>query len=141
MSFNQKMLAGISVIVLAITLAIVFVIFDPPYAMNFKVEVAFVILAEIIACATLIAKIGKGNAGFHFAVSSLSICAMYTVFTLCMGLFTDCSTKVFVLWHGVGLAISIVLGMVLRMGEHHIAEQSKSDPPAQEIKRADVTWR
>ena len=58
-----------------------------------------------------------------------------------MSLFTGCETKTFVMWHGVGLAAAVVAGMAFHMGERHIEEQSKDDPPPQEIKRADTTWR
>ena len=67
--------------------------------------------------------------------------AVYVAFALFMALFTECTTKVFVLWHAIGLGSTVVLSMVFRMGEHHIEEQAKDDPPAQEIKRAEVSWR
>ncbi len=141
MSYNQKMLAAISGIAVLVTLAVAFVMFDPPYSQNFKVEVAFVVLSQILAGVSLVAKFGKGDSIFPFSLGSLTINVIYMVFALFMALFSDCSTAVFVLWHCVGLAVCVVLGIVFRMGEHHIAEQSKDDPPAQEIKRADVTWR
>ena len=57
MSYNQKMLAVISVIAAGITIAISLVLFDPPYSTNFKVEVAFIVLSQILAGMTLVAKL------------------------------------------------------------------------------------
>ena len=141
MSYNQKMLAVISVIAAGITIAISLVLFDPPYSTNFKVEVAFIVLSQILSGMTLVAKFGKGDAVFPFSIGVFAINLAYVAFTLFMALFADCQTKTFVMWHGVGLAMSVVAGLFFRMGERHIEQQSKDDPPAQEIKRSDVTWR
>ena len=141
MSFNQKMLAGMVFIVAAVTAALAFVLFDSPYGINFIVEVAFIIFAEIFAGMTLVMKFGKGNAVFPFSVGVMPINLAYCAFTVVMALFTSCQTKTFVMWHGVGFALTVVFCMVFRMGERHVEEQSKDDPPPQKIERSNVTWR
>ena len=141
MSYNQKMLVAITLVSTLITAAVAFVLFDPPYSTNFKVEVAFIIFAQVLAGMTLVAKFGKKDSVFPFSIGVLPINLAYVAFTLFMALFTDCKTPTFVMWHGVGFALTVIVGIVFKMGEHHIEEQSKDDPPPQKIERADVTWR
>ena len=87
------------------------------------------------------AKFGKKDSVFPFSIGVLPINLVYVAFTLIMALFTNCETRTFVMWHGVGFAVTVIAGIVFKMGEHHIEEQSKDDPPAQKIERSDVTWR
>ena len=141
MSYNQKMLIGITLIAALITAAVAFVLFDPPYSTNFKVEVAFIIFSQVLAGLTLVAKFGKKDSVFPFSIGVLPINLVYVAFTLIMALFTNCETRTFVMWHGVGFVVTVIAGIVFKMGEHHIEEQSKDDPPAQKIERSDVTWR
>ena len=135
MSFNQKMLLGITILATAITGAIAFVLFEPPYSRNFLIEVGAVIFAEVFAGMTLVAKFGKDKAVFPFSLGVMPVTLIYFLFVLFMALFTGCETKTFVMWHGVGFAL------VFRMGERHVEAQSKDDPPAQKIERAETTWR
>ena len=141
MSYNQKMLVAITLVATLITAAVAFVLFDPPYSVNFKVEVAFIIFSQVLAGLTLVAKFGKKDSVFPFSIGVLPINLVYVAFTLIMALFTDCQTRTFVMWHGVGFAMTVIAVISFRMGEHHVEEQSKDDPPAQKIERADVTWR
>ena len=141
MSYNQKMLVAITLVSTLITAAVAFVLFDPPYSTNFKVEVAFIIFSQVFAGLTLVAKFGKKDAIFPVSIGILPINLAYVAFTLIMALFTSCQTRTFVMWHGVGFAMTVIAVIAFRMGEHHAEEQSKNDPPAQKIERADVTWR
>ena len=141
MSFNQKMLLGITILATAITGAIAFVLFEPPYSRNFLIEVGAVIFAEVFAGMTLVAKFGKDKAVFPFSLGVMPVTLIYFLFVLFMALFTGCETKTFVMWHGVGFALTIICCMVFRMGERHVEAQSKDDPPAQKIERAETTWR
>ncbi len=141
MSFNQKMLLGITFLATVVTAAIAFVLFDSPYSTNFLIEVGFIIFAEVYAGMTIVSKFGKSNAVFPFAVGVLPLNAAYFAFTLFMALFVNCQTKTFVMWHGVGFILTVICCMVFRMGERHVEEQSKDDPPPQKIERSEVTWR
>lgn len=141
MSFNQKMLLAITVLAISITAALAFVLFEPPYSTNFLVEVGCIIFSQLLAGMALVEKFGKGNAVFPFSVGVLPLNIAYFIFTLVMAFFTGCQTATFVMWHAVGFALTVICFVVFRMGEHHVEEQSKDDPPAQKIERADVTWR
>jgi len=141
MSYNQKMLVAITLVATLITAAVAFVLFDPPYSTNFKVEVAFIIFSQVLAGLTLVAKFGKKDSIFPLSIGVLPINLVYVAFTLIMALFTSCQTPTFVMWHGVGFAVTVIAVIAFKMGEHHAEVQSKDDPPAQKIERADVTWR
>lgn len=141
MSYNQKMLLGITLLAATVTLAVAFVLFDPPYTINFLIEVGFVTFSQIFAGMTLVSKFGKGDAVFPFSVGVLPLNLAYFLFTLVMAFFTSCQTKTFVMWHGVGFILTVCCCMVFRMGERHVEQQSKDDPPPQKIDRAEVTWR
>ena len=78
---------------------------------------------------------------FPFSLGVMPVTLIYFLFVLFMALFTGCETKTFVMWHGVGFALTVICCMVFRMGERHVEEQSKDDPPAQKIERAETTWR
>ena len=47
MSYSQLMIALITFIVMGITAAVSFVLFDPPYSVNFQIEVASIFLSQI----------------------------------------------------------------------------------------------
>lgn len=141
MSFNQKILAGICVLFVAVTLGITFVLYAPPYSLNFKIEVFFIVLSEIIAGWSLVAKFGKGDGVLSFALGSLPIDVVYVACALFMALFTGLSTKVFILLHCVALAVLASAKLVFCMGERHISTQADADPPKQKINQADVSWR
>lgn len=141
MSFNQKMLLGITLLATAVTAIVAFGLFDSPYSANFLIEVGFIIFSQVFAGMALVAKFGKGDAAFPFSIGILPVNLAYFLFTLIMALFTSCQTQTFVIWHGIGFILTVVCCMVFRMGEHHVEEQSKDDPPAQKIERSEVTWR
>lgn len=143
MSYNQKIFAVITLIAVGVTGAVSFILFDPPYSTNFKIEVAFIVLSQLLLGMMLIAKFGKGDSDISFSPVCfvVPVNLLYFVFTLAMAFFTDSSTKVFALWHGVGLAVTMILGLVFQMVAHNVEEQSKNELPPQKIEHAKVTWR
>ena len=141
MSYSQLMIALITFIVMGITAAVSFVLFDPPYSVNFQIEVASIFLSQILLGLTFAAKFGKDNSSFPFSLGLLPVNVLYFAFTVIMALFADLQTKVFLLWHGVGLAVTTILCVAFQMCKHHVDEQSKEDPSSREIEPAKVTWR
>lgn len=141
MSFNQKCLAAITVLLLGITAAITFVCYEPPYSGNFWISYGVLSFSELIFGAFWIQQIGKRDSVMPISIGVWGLNAVYFLFALIATLFTHLEDKNFILVQTVGFSVFVVMHLLFRMMEHHIEEQAKEDMPEQKIERANVTWR
>ena len=141
MTYNQKLVSVITFFLLGITAAIIFTLYEPPFATNFKISVVFILFAELIFGAFWVQQIGKSNALLPLSIGVWGINIGYLIVVALLSFFTGVETKFFFLMHSVGLAVFVVAHLFFRMAELHVEEQSKSDLPEVKIERAKVTWR
>ncbi len=141
MSSNQKMVSVMTVLVVGITAAITFVLFDPPYSEKFWVGFSALAFSEFLFGAFWVQQIAKSDAVLPMSIGVWGLNLCYFVFTLVATLLTGMDEKYYVLFHAVGFAVFVVAHILFRIAEHHIEELSKDDEPEQKIERANVTWR
>jgi len=141
MTFNQKVVAAITMLTVGITAAVTFVFFEPPYGSNFWIAYAVLTLSEVLFGAFWIQQIAKVNSVLPLSIGVWGINALYFVFALGATLLTGLDEKYFILLQTGGFAFYVIVHLFFRMVEHHVEEQSKDDVPEQKIERAKVTWR
>ena len=141
MTYNQKIVALMTVFLLGITAAITFTFFEPPFTTNFKISLGFIFFAEFMFGAFGVQQIGKANAMLPISIGVWGINLMYLLVVFVLAFFTNCETRYFGLWEVIGLAVYVVAHLFFRLAEHHVEEMSKEDVPEQKIERAKVTWR
>jgi len=141
MTFNQKAIATMTVLMVGITAAVTFVCFEPPYATNFWIAFSALSFAEILFGAFWVQQIAKADSVLPLSIGVWGLNALYLVFTLLTTLVTGVDEKYFILLQTGGFALFVVAHLFFRMAEHHVEEQSKDDMPEQKIERAKVTWR
>lgn len=141
MTFNQKCLAAITVLLLGITAVITFVCYDPPYSSNFWISYGVLSFSELIFGAFWIQQIGKRDSVLPISIGVWGLNAAYCLFALMATFFAHIEDKNFILVQTVGFAVFVVMHLLYRMMEHHVEEQSQDDMPERKIERAKVTWR
>jgi hypothetical protein len=141
MSFNQKIISVLTVFAVGITVAIAFVLFEPPYEWKFWLALGALLFSEVLFGAFWVQQIAKADSVLPMSIGVWGINAAYFGFTLLATLLTGMGDKYFILLHVVGFALFTMAHLFFRMVEHHIEEQSKDEEPEQKIERAKVTWR
>jgi len=141
MSFNQKVIVSITVLVVGVTAAITFVCFEPPYTTNFWVAYGILTFSEAIFGAFWIQQIGKADSVLPFSIGVWAINVLYVLFALFATLFTGIKEKNFLLLEVIGFVVFVIAHLFFRMAERNVEEQTKDDAPEQKIERAKVTWR
>ncbi len=140
MSFNQKIMAVVTVLVVGLTAAITFVCFEPPYAINFWVAYAAVSLSEFLVGAFLIRQLSE-HRDLPLSFGTWGFNLLYVAFTLTLTFFTDMREARFFLLQLIGFVVLVIIHLFFRMAEHHIERQSEDDLPKKRIERAKITWR
>lgn len=141
MNFNQKILALITFLALAITCGIAFTCYEPPYSNNFWIAISGLLLSEIVFGITLLLSIAKKNNVLPMALGAYGINILYLLFTIIMTLFTNMETRFFMLTEAVGLAVIVIAHLIFKIVEHHVDESSNTDAPEQKIEKTNITWR
>ena len=141
MSFTQKIVSLLTVFAFGITVAIAFVIFEPPYEWKFWLGFSALGFSEILFGAFWVQQIAKSDSVLPMSIGVWGLNAVYFAFALVATMLTGLGDKFYVLLHVVGFAVFVMAHLFFRMVEHHIEEQSKYDEPEQKIEKAKVTWR
>lgn len=141
MSFTQKIVSLLTVFAFGITVAIAFVIFEPPYEWKFWLGFSALGFSEILFGAFWVQQIAKSDSVLPMSIGVWGLNAVYVAFALVATMLTGLGDKFYVLLHVVGFAVFVMAHLFFRMVEHHIEEQSKYDEPEQKIEKAKVTWR
>lgn len=141
MSFNQKIITVLTVLVFGITAAITFVFFEPPYTWKFWLGFSALSFSEVIFGAFWVQQISKADSVLPSSIGVWGVNAAYFVFALATTVCTGLDDKYFVLLHTIGFVVFVIAHLFFRMVEHHIEEMAKNDEPEGRISRANVTWR
>lgn len=141
MSFTQKIVSLLTVFAFGITVAIAFVVFEPPYEWKFWLGFSALGFSEILFGAFWVQQIAKSDSVLPMSIGVWGLNAVYFAFALVATMLTGLGDKFYVLLHVVGFAVFVMAHLFFRMVEHHIEEQSKYDEPEQKIEKAKVTWR
>jgi len=141
MSFTQKIVSLLTVFAFGITVAIAFVIFEPPYEWKFWLGFSALGFSEILFGAFWVQQIAKSDSVLPMSIGVWGLNAVYFAFALVATMLTGLGDKFYVLLHVVGFAVFVMAHLFFRMVEHHIEEQSQYDEPEQKIEKAKVTWR
>lgn len=141
MSFTQKIVSLLTVFAFGITVAIAFVVFEPPYEWKFWLGFSALGFSEILFGAFWVQQIAKSDYVLPMSIGVWGLNAVYFAFALVATMLTGLDDKFYVLLHVVGFAVFVMAHLFFRMVEHHIEEQSKYDEPEQKIEKAKVTWR
>lgn len=141
MSFTQKIVSLLTVFAFGITVAIAFVVFEPPYAWKFWLGFSALGFSEILFGAFWVQQIAKSDSVLPMSIGVWGLNAVYFAFALVATMLTGLGDKFYVLLHVVGFAVFVMAHLFFRMVEHHIEEQTKYDEPEQKIEKAKVTWR
>ncbi len=114
----------------AITLCVSFVADPAPHGPKFVIELAFLVLAEILGTLSLGVVLEKDDAVIPIGAALVPISVGYVVFVILMaavGVFTGVSTAGFLCMHLAGLAVLISLFVFIDMGERHVRLQDNLD--------------
>lgn len=125
----------------AVTLCVAFVADPAPHGPKFVIELAFLVLAELVATLALGVIPEKDDVVIPLRAALVPISAGYVVFVLLMaavGFFTGLSTAGFLSMHLVGLAILVALFILVDMSERHVRLQDNLDRAALTPKKAFV---
>ena len=141
MSFNQKMVSLLTVLAFGITVAVAFVVFEPPYSGKFWIGFSVLAFSEVLFGAFWVQQIAKADSVFPISIGVWGLNAAYFLFALIATMLTGIEDKFYILLHVVGFALFVMAHLLFRMDEHHIEELAKDDEPESEIERAKVTWR
>ena len=141
MTFNQKILALMTLIALGTTSAITFVMFEPPYVGNFWLGFGTLLFAEFLFGAFWIQQIAKADALLPVALSVWALNLAYLAFALGATCLTHLQTKHYLLLHVVAFAAFTMLHLLFRLTEHHAETMAKDDEPEKKIEKAKVSWR
>lgn len=141
MSFNQKSILFMTILVVCAVIAIAFILFDPPYSPNFWIGFSAIMVSLVLFGAFWIQQIAKADSVLPTAIGVWALNAVYCVFALATTVLTWMNVKYYALLHVVGFAVFVVAHLMFRMAEHHVEEMSKGDEPEQKIEKSKVTWR
>lgn len=129
MSFYQKIVFAITLAIIGITLAIVWICFNSPYSNIFIAECMTIVLGELALGATFIMLLKKSDSVCPYSMAAGCISLAYFLFTLIM-IYPAChdiQLKYFILTHVIGLVIAGIAYGIFVLGEHNIQEQEIID--------------
>lgn len=141
MSYYRKIVACITVILVLITGGGIFVFFDPPYTVNFRIAAGFIVLSEIILGGSWIWQIEKSDETLPVSLGACGVNFLYVVSVVALGFFTEMRICHFLMCEMILLSALVIVQLLFRIGERHIEEQAKDDVSEEKIKRAQVNWR
>ena len=129
MSVNQKILAAIAASFVVITLAIFFVFFSPPLSGNTKVNLCFIVLAEILLGASIVAVAGSKDRNLPFNAGAPFLWLVYLLATLILTTISSFGipAAVTALFQVIALLLAAIAQSLFWMAGRHIAEQDRND--------------
>lgn len=129
MNFYQKILSLITLAVMGLTAAVIFVCFQSPYSDLFITECTAILWGELLAGFTFVMLCRKKDSMLPYSLAVGWIGIIYLIFTLVM-IFPAAlgmQLKYFILMHAAGLTFAGIAYCIFILGEHNIREQEQND--------------
>ena len=137
MNFYQKILSLITLAVMGLTVAVIFVCFQSPYSDLFITESAAILWGELLAGFTFVMLCRKKDSMLPYSLAVAWISIAYLIFTFIMVIpaMFDMQLKYFILIHAAGLTFAGIGYGFFLLGEHNIREQEKCDAALQQNRK------
>lgn len=137
MNFYQKILSLITLAVMGLTAAVIFVCFQSPYSDLFITECTAILWGELLAGFTFVMLCRKKDSMLPYSLAVGWIGIIYLIFTLVM-IFPAAlgmQLKYFILMHAAGLTFAGIAYGIFILGEHNIREQENYDAVLQQSRK------
>ena len=137
MNFYQKILSLITLAVMGLTVAVIFVCFRSPYSDLFITECTAILWGELLAGFTFVMLCRKKDSMLPYSLAVAWISIAYLIFTFIMVIpaMFDMQLKYFILIHAAGLTFTGIGYGFFLLGEHNIREQEKYDAVLQQSRK------